>query len=171
MALPVSASETGRHPEADRHSEASGTARSTSWCDWPLSKRLSAPPTRKMPGTSEWMPRGQKACNATQHALIRLSPAIALSLCISHDFTITANAGHLEHWARTSVRHSPLWQSDGLNLFSQVALKRLESDVTSVCIIMQVRRRTARPTVGHCLTRDEICEPLRPSNLHRDTLF
>lgn len=56
---------------------------------------------------------------------------------------MTANASDLAHWARTCVRLSPLWQSDSLNLFSQVALKGLESDVTSVCIIMQVRRRTA----------------------------
>lgn len=84
---------------------------------------------------------------------------------------MTANAGQMEHWARTSVRHSPLWQSDGLNLFSEVALKRLESDVTSVCIIMQVRRRTASDPSVSCLTRDKNCEPLRPSNLHRDTLF
>lgn len=34
LALPVSRSETGRHPQADRHSEASGTAPSISWCEW-----------------------------------------------------------------------------------------------------------------------------------------
>lgn len=141
LALPVSESETGRHPQADRYSKAPGTARSISGVSGPVSQRLSR---RRSERCSDFRVNAARlrACSATQHALICLSPAIALSLCISHDFTITANAGHLAHWARTSVRHSPLWQSDGLTLFSQVALKRLESDVTSVCIIMQVRRRT-----------------------------
>lgn len=106
-----------------------------SWCEWASIETALSAADRENASDFRVNAARLKACNATQHALIRLSPAIALSLCISLDFTMTANAGHLAHWARSCVRHSRLWQRDGLNLFSQVALKRLESDVTSVCII------------------------------------
>lgn len=100
----VAERETGRHPDADRSVRRSGTARSIASCQWPVPNRRSAPLIRKMPASSEANAARLKACNATQDALISLSPAIALPLCISHEFTIAANAGHLEHRARTSVR-------------------------------------------------------------------
>lgn len=83
LALPVSESETGRHPEADRHGEASGAARSISRCEGASIETALSAADRE--GASDFRVNAArlKACNATRDTLIRLSPAIALALHIA----------------------------------------------------------------------------------------
>lgn len=65
-ALPVSESETGRHPQADRHSEASGTARSMSWCEWASIETALSAADREDASDFRVNAARLKACNATE---------------------------------------------------------------------------------------------------------
>lgn len=66
LALPVPESETGRHPEADRHSEASGTARSISWCGWASIETALSAADREDASDFRVNAARLKACNATE---------------------------------------------------------------------------------------------------------
>lgn len=66
LALPVSESETGRHPQADRHREASGTARSMSWCEWASVETALSAADREDASDFRVNAARLKACNATE---------------------------------------------------------------------------------------------------------